>query len=399
MAEVKLPDHIVEALKVFASGCGFKEPKFEYSEGSDKGYIGLIKRCRVSEGGRSLSIICKFLPDNQELNAKYGSYELFRREVFVYQKVLPQLEKIQLENGLNFRDDKGFWSFAKCYHSKFDEDFPEKAFILMEDLAEENFVMKPTLTLYDFEHTQKLFIELGKFHAISFALKEKKPEVFEEFKTMEDLMCNLMTTETMKNLAPRNIQLASELFSENIVKEKILSYKTDLWDQMRKVVAGSNAEPFGVVCHGDCWINNIMCREDQEEIKEICLVDWQMTRFGSAASELMYFLFTCTSKQLRDQHKSELFDCYYESLSTTLKSFNLEAKEIYPRENFEDQLREFGKFAFAMASFAIPIFSKYPEKLFEDKRAELTEDEKKCVALYEDTMKNIVNDLIDMNAL
>lgn len=405
MAEVKLPGHIIEALKVFSSGCGFKEPKLEYSEGSDKGYIGLIKRCRVSEGERSLSVICKFLPDNQELNAKYESYELFRREVFVYQKFLPQLEKIQLEHGFNYRDNVGFWSFSKCYHSKFDEECPEESFILMEDLAEEKFMMRDTNTPFNFEHTHKLFVELGKFHAISFVIKEKRPEIFEEFKHLNDLMCKLMTTENMKDFAPRNCKLASELFSspeENLQKEKILSYVNDLWEQNKKVLEGSNSEPFAVVCHGDCWINNIMCNyfdEDQKEIKNVCLIDWQMTRFGSGASELMYFLFCCTNKQLRDQHKNELFDAYYNSLAETLKIFDMDVKEIYPQEKFEEQLKTFGKFAFAMATFAMPIFCKYPEKLFEDKNAELTEDEKKAVTLYEQRMKNVVNDLIEMNAL
>lgn len=405
METVKLPAHIIESVKQVAIENGFENPEYEFTEGSDKGFVGLIKRCRIKENGRSLSLMCKLLPNDDEHNQRYDSFELFEREVFVYEKFLPEVKKIQLEHGLNFHDGKGFWSFPKCYRSDYNAEHGEMSYILMEDLTEENFIVRDMFKPADLAHAKKIFIELARLHAISFALKTKKPEVFSQYKGLNDLMCKLMTTPSMKGLAPRNITLASELFNlpeQEEIKKKILSYKTDLWYQIEKLLERGNAEPFGAVCHGDCWINNVLFNYEDEscsKIKDIRLIDWQMTRYGSAASELMYFLFCYTDKELRDSHQSDLLETYYTTLESLLKQFNVNVNEVYPRSQYEWDLKKFGKFAFAMTSFSMPIVCKYPVKLFENKQAELTTEETTARDLYNKTMSDIITDLIAMEAL
>lgn len=378
----------------------FKDAQFHFSEGCNKGVTGLIKRCRIKDNERSLSVICKFLPNDSELNEKYDSYELFKREVYVYQKFHTGIETFQIAHGLSFRDNEGFWAYPKCYASEYSEDHPEESFILMEDLSEENFETKDMFKPVDFNHSKQIFIELAKLHAVSFALKIKEPEVFSEFKIMKDLMCRLMTTDLMKDKAPRNCQLASELFSLPLIKDKVLSYKDNLWQQVEILFNAPFVASFGVVCHGDCWINNVMFNyTDAAGIKDIRFIDWQMTRFGSGPSELMYFLFCYNEKSSRDQFQEELLNIYYDVLGRTLEKFGFEVNIIYPLAQFVAEIKAAGKFAFAMASFAIPIICKYPEKLFEDKQAELTVAEKEAVALYSKTMKDVVGDLIRMDAL
>lgn len=403
MAETKLPEYIESSLKQIALDNNFVAPEFHFSEGSDKGFIGLIKRCQIKANDRVLSVICKFLPSDELLNEKYDSYVLFERETFAYQKFLPEVEKIQLEHGFKYRDEAGFWSFPKIYHSEFNEQHRGKSFIIMEDLSVDQFETNSMFESTDFVHTAKLFTELGKLHAMSLALKVKKPEVFNEFKVLNDLLCRLMTTETMKDLAPRNCQLTSELFrlpEEQETRDKVLSYKNNLWQQIKDLLEPSNAEPYGVVLHGDCWINNVMFNyNDAQDIKDIRLIDWQMTRFGSAASELMYFFYCYNDKPLRDKHQNDLINVYYESLRVTVDRFDLNVNEIFPLEQLKEELKRFGRFAFAMTTFTMPIGCKYPKKLFADKRAKLDGAEKKALARYEWMMKNVVLDLIEMGAL
>lgn len=403
MAEIKLPEHIVSALKQIALDNNFITPEFHFSEGSDKGFIGLINRCQIKENDRVLSLMCKFLPSDKALNEKYDSYVLFERETFAYQKFLPEVEKIQLEHGFKYRDDTGFWAFPKCYHSEYNEEHRENSFIIMEDLSVDKFETKSMFESADFLHTEKIFIELAKLHAMSFVLKVKKPEVFEKFKVWNDLVCRLMTTETMKDLAPRNCQLASELFQlpeDQEIRDKVLSHKNDLWQKIKTLLEASNAEPFGVVLHGDCWINNVLFNYSKSQtIKDIRLIDWQMTRFGSAASELMYFFYCYNDKSLRDKRQADLVKIYYESLRESLKRFDLDVSEVFPFAQLNEELSKFGKFAFAMTTFAMPIICKYPEKLFADKQAKLDDAEQKALARYEWMMTNIVRDLVDMKAL
>lgn len=405
MTQNLLPTFLLKPLKRIALNEGFENPDFEFAKGSDVGFIGLIERCIIKEKNRSLSVICKFLPGDDHRNQKFGSIELFEREVLVYQKFFPEVEKIQLENGLKYRDGNGFWSYPKCYTSEFNLESPEKSFIIMEDLSAENFVMKSMFEPSDFPHIEKVVIELGKLHAISFVLRSKKPEVFAQFTGLKDRLCHVMTTEDMKDLAPRNCQLAADLFKEDHEKLKrnlILSYKNNLWEQMEVVLDASNAEPFGVICHGDCWINNVMYNYENEnpsQIKDIRLLDWQMTRFGSGPSELISYLFPCSDKLLRDEHQSGLFSTYYVSLGKILKRFEMNVETVFPLSRFEEHLKKFGKFAFALSTFAMPIDRKYPEKLFKDPNAQLNEEEKIAVSRYGNDMRDIINDLIDMQAL
>lgn len=402
MAKLELPTFVVNALKQIAIDHNYKEPQLIFSEGSNKGFTGLIKRCRIKENEKSLSIMCKFLSDNEEHNKKYDAYELFKREVYVYQKFHSLIVKFQIAHGMSFRDGEGFWAFPKCYSSEFNYDHPEKSFILMEDLNEENFETKDAFKMADFHCTEQIFIQLAKLHGISYALRIKEPEAFAEFKTMNDLMCHLMTTDLMKHMAPRNCQLASELFSLPLMKEKVLAYKDNMWEQIETILDGAKAEPFGVVCHGDCWINNVLFKYQDnasENIKEVRLIDWQMTRYGSGASELMYFLFCYNDKNLRDQYQEVLLKIYYEALRKILEKFDIDVNIVYPFAQYETELKVAGKFAFAMTTFVMPINCKYPEKLFKDKQAELTETEKAAVALYNKTMKDIICDLVRMDAL
>lgn len=44
-------------------------------------------------------------------------------------------------------------------------------------------------------------------------------------------------------------------------------------------------------------------------------------RYSSPVCDLVYYLFCCTSKNLRDEHYSEFIDNYYMSLSDFVKRF------------------------------------------------------------------------------
>ncbi|CRK94161.1 CLUMA_CG007678, isoform B [Clunio marinus] len=405
MEKAELPNHLKEAIKIFSEKNGFVNAEYNFSEGFDKGFIGLIRKCRIDDSKSSLSIVCKFLPDDDHHNKKYNSYKLFQREVYVYERILPSMEKLQLLYGLKYKDNQGFWAYPKCYQAKYDHENPANSFILMENLSEENFIMKDKSIPSDFNHTHALLVQLGKLHALSFALRKENPEIFEEYKKLGDLMCLLMTTPFMRHLSPRDVQLASELFNnpdEYEIRDKVLAYKDDLWERTQKTLEGSLVEPFGVICHGDCWINNVLYNyhdEEMKNIKSLRLIDWQQTRYGSGASELMYYLFTCNDKKLRDEHMEDLLESYHMSMRNMLKNFNLNIDEVFPFTKLKEHLKLFVTFALAMTTFGFPIDCEYPEKLFKDKNAELTENEKERVLRYNKRMKETIYDLNAMRLL
>jgi hypothetical protein len=124
-----------------------------------------------------------------------------------------------------------------------------------------------------------------------------------------------------------------------------------------------------------------------------------MTFFGSLGSELMYYLYCCVDKTVRQKHQTELFELYYEKMRETLAKFSLDIGVVLPYEELERQLRVYGIYSFGMANFAIPLLCKYPEQLFEDKNAVLNDDEQVCVRHYEARMRDVILDMIDMKIL
>ncbi|KAG5671278.1 hypothetical protein PVAND_001483 [Polypedilum vanderplanki] len=380
---------------------GFKNFELRFEFGSDLGFVGLLKKCRIIEQNRELSVFCKFLPQDEEQNKKLNSFLLFEREVFIYNELFPEFIKLQLENGFKIDDSDGFWSFPKCYYANYDKNNPNKSVIIMEDLTKKNFEVKDKFIPSDFQHTSKLFIELAKLHGLSLALKIKKPEIFDKFKNLKNSMCFVMTTDSMKNIAPRNCQLICELFKDNQkVVKKLDKIKNCIWEKVAETLeAATKTEQFSVICHGDVWINNVLYNysdKDKQIIKDIKLVDWQITYHGSLGSELVYYLYCCVDKCVRKKYQNELFELYYLRMKQMLSRFGL---EMMSYEDFERQLQVYGIYAFAMANFAIPLLCKYPEKLFDDKNAILSDEEKNFVVDYEKRMKDIILEMIDMKIL
>jgi Ecdysteroid kinase-like family len=397
-----MEEKVSKIIEKIATENGFKNFNFHWEHGSDLGFTCDMKKCIITERDRKLSLMCKFLPSDSEQCSKFNSFLLYEREVKVYKELLTEYEKLQREFGIEINDPNGFCSYPKVFYCNYDPDILENSIIVMEDLTVDNFEVKDKYIPSDFSHTSKLFIELAKLHALSFALKHLKPEIFEKFKSLKNIMCNLMRTELMKSIAPRNCELVSKLFtdmSEQHIRDKILSYRTDMWDKIEKVVDGEFSEPYSVICHGDIWINNILfnyCDDKKQAIKDIKILDWQMSFYGSLGTELWSYLFNCVDKTIRDKHKEELFQMYYSTMESFLDKFKLNISEVLPLHEFRNQLQNSGLYSFGMCNFGITLLCKYPEKLFDDENCALTDEEMECVKKYHVRMRDIVLDMVEM---
>lgn len=393
---------LLKKLKQIAIEQGFAKWHFKFLEigECEKGTIGKFRRCQIVEGERQLSLVCKVLADDDDHNAKFMAFQLFEREVFVYQKLLPEFEKIQLEHGIDANDPDGFWNYPKCFYSNYNLENREDCMIIIEDLKPEGYELRDTFEFSDFLHIKEMFVTLGRLHAISFAMKLKRPDVFKAFRSLNDTMCDVMTTEGMKQLAPRNTQLAANLFKmpeEECVKQKLLSFKNDMWEQIRESLEGEISESHGAILHGDCYLNNVLWKYDKKDPRKIAnvkLIDWQMTRYGNVGSELWYFWFINADTMLRRDHQTEIFKFYYESIRKTLNRFELNIDEIYAFEDFKAQLQISGKYAFGMSIFGYPIIRRYPLKLLIDQNTQLTDEETRNVEDYNRDMKETIVDMV-----
>lgn len=91
------------------------------------------------------------------------------------------------------------------------------------------------------------------------------------------------------------------------------------------------------------------------EPKSICFVDWQISRYCPPVLDLLYNIFSSTDTSFRDQHYEKLLQTYYSSLSDTIRKLGSDPDKLYTYENFENQLRKFGRYALLCAPLIIGI--------------------------------------------
>ena len=259
--EVKLTDYMRESLEKVASAEGFRNYDLKVDHGSaiGDGFVGLIYKVIIQEidSDKKLSVVLKFPPENQARRRDFGAMDLFKREVFVYNEFLPELVKFQKERHIKEAD--GFYNFPKCYFAEFNEE-KDDSVIIMEDLRENGYKMWDKYSPVNLEHTKLIMLALGKLHALSFALKTQKPELFEKFKSMNDFMTDKMGDEKMAGMMSATVQRAVATIDEKDVKSRnrALRLLEDYSQMMRELTDPKRAEPFTIVGHGDCWSNNFM---------------------------------------------------------------------------------------------------------------------------------------------
>lgn len=76
-----------------------------------------------------------------------------------------------------------------------------------------------------------------------------------------------------------------------------------------------------------------------------------MSRMGSPAVDLSYFLFSSTEKSLRDNHLMELLHVYYDALAEMITACGSDPEKLFTFGDLEQQLKQFGVFALTTAPF------------------------------------------------
>lgn len=219
-------------------------------------------------------------------------------------------------------EENGFSEYPKCYRT-LESELNECLFL--EDLNQRSFsiIDKSTETLTA-DHVNLTMRALAKFHAISFALNDQHPEKFKELAS---------------NLKEMFFQDSDGVFDEYFNKQALKSLETVTSDEdihlhmkLKKflgkkaldIIAETlNLENIGsavVISHGDTWQNNIMFKYDEhKKPNDIILLDWQISRLASPIHDIVYFMFTSTTKKLRDIHYDDFLRTYHDSLSKHIR--------------------------------------------------------------------------------
>lgn len=268
--QFKAPELLKTLIEKIAKNESIQNHTSKITLGSENGdgFVGILYKIIIEgiKNGKNciINLVAKMPPLSQIRREQFNSIPLFEREVLLYNEILPDFTKFQKERNINEED--GFYNIPKCYAAVHDieNDF---FVIILEDLRTSNYVMRDKLKPSSYDHVKLLIRELGKLHAISFAMRAQEPERFERCKKLGDLIlssmrnggdavtkyCNAIMENAIKTLEPH----------EEFKKNKMEKLKENFIKVFEECDNSANVEDFGVLIHGDCWNNNMMYKYDE----------------------------------------------------------------------------------------------------------------------------------------
>lgn len=271
-----LPEHITNRLHKIAKSEGFSDYKIETKAGSNHGdnFLGVMTSVTLTGtrglNGKSraeeLHLIIKLPPSNETRQKNFKTDLVFDREVYMYSKVLPAFVRFQQEKGLSEADS--FLSFPKVYSCE--EDFENNTYILiMEDLRPKNYQMWPKEKTVPLNHELLVMKELGKLHGISFAMKDQRPNEFDEFKGIKDTLSEMVLHGKMRSFMNKSIERAANVLKNPEHKKLMLNFRKTYVETIDDFLAGPLSKEYGVINHGDCWNNNFLYQYSDDNVSDI----------------------------------------------------------------------------------------------------------------------------------
>lgn len=134
--------------------------------------------------------------------------------------------------------------------------------------------------------------------------------------------------------------IVSKMFSDNfqfladklkswpgyeIIGEKIEAIKSQVMKKGIELSApNKSGVGYNVLNHGDFHCKNMMFKKDEQNIiKEVLLLDFQLCNWGSPALDILYALYMVASIETRENHREEIISYYYDQFVATLKDIAL----------------------------------------------------------------------------
>ncbi|XP_075145286.1 uncharacterized protein LOC142220182 [Haematobia irritans] len=348
-------NYIEEVLKLYHKDLALKITQISIRPALAKGenYGGVLTKIRVNYNwGNNGSIateksllVKSCYEDNKFALEKMEPYDIFNREISIYDRVLPKLnrllEEIQDEDKL----------FATVLYT----DYKRQA-LVFEDLCEQGYVMANRLQGLDMDHTLLILRKLAKMHATSAILNERDRGSLEGY----DRGFFNKYTETYKTYFVETFKACARYLE----KYADLQYYANKIYALEPYYMGMGLRCFeplpgevNVLAHGDVWTNNVMFKYDEISQKpiDVILIDFQYSFWGSPTLDLHHFFNTSLQESLRRAGQNELLQYYHQWFTGTLKKLKYSNNPIPSLKSFHMQIERTRFFALHSAVVIQPV--------------------------------------------
>lgn len=229
----------------------------EGTPGKGDGYVGdvyffkvMFNKANQNETEVHLvAKVSKYVPAME----KFMSHS-FNREINFYNEIIPTIRNFQESKQL-----KEPIRFAKCYKAFQDSSLQV---ILLQNLKTRGYELHPRNMPMDLNHIKFVLRNYAKFHAISFAFRDQRRDVFNKIENMFDhsLFIEDMSTFTdfFNESGNKVHQDLIEAARPDLAEKYVLFKERGLAKIIKEVLEDIPKEV--VVIHGDCNSNNLLFR-------------------------------------------------------------------------------------------------------------------------------------------
>ncbi|KAK7869898.1 hypothetical protein R5R35_013696 [Gryllus longicercus] len=338
--------------------------QYKILTGASKGesYLSTVYRIEV-EGKSSrdekklvLHLIVKCLPASAARRKTFRSLEFFRNEVAFYNKVVPAFIEFQNKQ----KPKHPFVEFPRCYFALADG---ENDIVVMEDVSYKNYKTTNRQDGLNYEQCEILMNVLGRFHALSIAMKEKEPGAFKEavsslFETYYKPETKAWYINQLQLFTDIAIDAVTKELLEKVYEEKLRRFADNsCFDRMCEYVKPK--EPYAVISHGDAWAPNFLVRRSAEnengKVEGICMIDYQLARYSSPVLDISFFLYSCASENVLFNQFDDILKAYYKSLIDFVTDLGLPAEILFPFKEFQKEILSYFAFGLGMSLESVPL--------------------------------------------
>lgn len=132
--------------------------------------------------------------------------------------------------------------------------------------------------------------------------------------------------------------------------------------------------------------------QDDGTIVSVCPIDFQIVRYSSPVSDIMYLLFTSTSHHIRRKKFNEFIDHYYNQLNIFLNLYHLDAETCYPKVALQQDIKRLGKYGIAMAILVLPFMTNIDLRIKDFNAMSITKE-------YKERMLGAISDAVHLKLL
>lgn len=164
--------------------------------------------------------------------------------------------------------------------------------------------------------------DLATFHALTTALKIKKPNFYETKVKNHCYPAKFRADKNLKNIS-------SQAWIDAVLnQEKCLPYRDQLkrkfdieYESMDAFFKRPQREPRITFIHNDMWTNNTMQICENGELIKNKFVDFQMYIYGSPLCEMVFVIWCSVQMKVVPDHGDELVQYYHRHFISILEKF------------------------------------------------------------------------------